>query len=700
MKKHSTDNQKIKNIFDEYRTGIVVPLGALYSKNHTAIGEFPALAELAEFCRKTGLSIIQLLPVNDTGTQSSPYSGLSAFALHPVYISLTDLPEFSKAYASDASFAGTYDNFIKNNPYKNRYDYDAVLNEKINMLRTLYASTETAESGKPSAELSAWIQENQWIIPYAVYKNLKWKYMQSSWKSWQKEDRFVHKDEIISRWNKAADKTEHLFYAWTQMRASQQFASAADKVHSEGIILKGDMPILMNEDSCDAWAQPEIFNQSLRAGAPVDGENAKGQNWGFPTYNWKYIKSTDYAWWKERLASAARYYSAYRLDHILGFFRIWAVPERDTTAVLGHAEPCCPVTRDELHNAGFDDGRITWLSQPHVQTGIIEDITWNHDSAHKILKTCMTLIPDEEMWRFNKNIKGDKDIYEFDFGTLCSKDAANRIKERLAEQWLNRCLIEIEENKFVPVWTYASSSSWQTLSGDEKNKLQNIFNSEKKAEEKLWQEQASDILGALTGSVDMVACGEDLGVTLDCLPSVMKSNTILSLRVVRWSREWNKDGQPYIPFNSYPRLSVTTTSVHDSPTIREWWEKDPYAAELFVKTNPAAFGIRTDEVPSRRFESNEAGMYKAFTQETAKCILTATAESGSLWCIHPLQDFLYMNKTYWLEKAAGERINVPGSVNAFNWAYRIPAPIEQIEKDEELIGKIKSITDKHIGVKK
>ena len=227
MKKLSTDNQKTKNIFDEYRTGIVVPLGALYSQNHTAIGEFPALAELTAFCRKAGLSIIQLLPVNDTGTQTSPYSGLSAFALHPVYISLTALPEFSKVYASDASFAGIYDNFIKKNPYKSRYDYSAVLNAKTDMLRALYASTEIAETGEPSAELSAWIKENKWIIPYAVYKNLKWQYMQSSWKSWQKEDIALHPDEITSRWNKTADKTKHLFYAWTQMRASQQFAAAA-----------------------------------------------------------------------------------------------------------------------------------------------------------------------------------------------------------------------------------------------------------------------------------------------------------------------------------------------------------------------------------------------------------------------------------------------------------------------------------------
>ena len=661
-----------------------MPLGALYSKKYPAIGEFPALSEFVQFCKKAGLTIIQLLPVNDTGTQSSPYSGLSAFALNPVYISMTDLPEFSKTRSSDKQFSDKYDSYNNNNPYSHRYKYDVILNTKIELLRMLYGSTETAKTGKPSAELIAWIKKNQWIIPYAVYKNLKWKYMQASWKSWKPADRIITGSEIAARWDKADDKKEHLFYAWTQMRAAQQFAQAASEVRKAGIILKGDMPILMNEDSCDAWSQPEIFNQTLRAGAPVDGENPQGQNWGFPTYNWKYLKSTDYAWWKERLVSAAQYYDAYRLDHILGFFRIWAVPERDTTAVLGHTDPYRAVTREELYEAGFDSGRVRWLSQPHVETGVIQNITWNYDTAHKILATCMTQLANEELWIFNSGIRGDKDIYELNFGNLCSEDTAKRIKEQLAHSWLNRCLIEIEKDMFVPLWTYTSSTSWTTLSDVEKQKLQNMFASLADNEQKLWEKQASDILKALTSSVNMTACGEDLGVNLPCLPPVMKDNNILSLRVVRWARKWDKDGQPYVPFSEYPELSVTTTSVHDSTTIREWWEQDTYAASLFAKTYPGSFDSRKE-------------LHKSFTAETARSILSAAATSESLWCIHPLQDFLYMNKSYWLETPADERINIPGTVSPFNWTYRMPVQIETIEKDNELILNIKAIAEKHIG---
>jgi 4-alpha-glucanotransferase len=674
----------MKNIPIEKRTGVVVPLGALYSQSHTVIGEFPSLAELIPFCRKAGLSVIQLLPVNDTGTQSSPYSGLSAFALHPIYISLADLPEFPSLYKTDAAFAEKYDKFIQDCPYSNRYRYDAVLSAKTSLLRAVFDSTESAAEGTASKELSSWIADNPWIESYAVYKNLKWKYMQATWKAWKPEDCSLSHDEIHARWTAKKEKKDHLFHAWTQMRAAQQFAAAADKVRKAGIILKGDMPILMNDDSCDAWAEPAIFNQSLRAGAPVDGENPAGQNWGFPVYNWKYLKSQNYAWWKDRLASAAHYYGAYRLDHILGFFRIWAVPSRDTTAILGHTEPYKAITRRELNDAGFDDGRIRWMSQPHVPTGLIEDITWNHDIAHKILETCMTQLPGEELWLFRQEISGDKDIYDLDFSSLVNEDASNRIKKALAGKWLDRSFIEIEKDAFVPLWTYTVSTAWNTLSGDEKNRLQNMIGTEHAEEEKLWEQQASDILKALTSSVNMVPCGEDLGVNLACLPPVMKANNILSLRVVRWAREWSQNGQPYVPFASYPLLSVTTTSVHDSPTIRQWWEEDRGAADLFARTY------------SQDFAGIDAGR---FTPETAERILSAAAESGSAWCIHPLQDYLYMNKAYWLEKSCDERVNVPGSVSEFNWTYRLPASLETLEKDTALIHKIKQVAQKHDGGK-
>ncbi len=678
-------------------TGISIPLGAISTKKNTVIGEFTVLPDFAAFCRKSGIGLIQLLPVNDTGTQSSPYSGLSAFALHPIYIDLMQVPEFDGLYASDKAFAKNYDTFVKENPYdgKGRYNYDAILNRKDELLRVLYASTKIAKDGKADDELEKWIKKNPWIVNYAVYKSLKYKYMQASWKFWDEKDQNLSESEIKSRWTSAKNSAENLFYAWTQMRAAQQFKKAADAVKKEGLLLKGDMPILMNEDSCDAWALPGIFNQNLRAGSPVDNENPTGQNWGFPTYNWAYLKENDYSWWKERLKSAEQYYSAYRLDHILGFFRIWAIPTRDTTAVLGHTDPYVPISRGDFNEAGFGDDRIRWLSQPHVPTGAVENITWNHDAATKIMEKFCDRIGGEELWLFKKSIQGDKDIYESDLSEFCQGDAEGRVKDILSRFWKDRAFIEISDGLFVPLWTYSESTGWKSLSYDEQGRLRYLIEMAEKNQNRLWETQSDEILSALTNSVNMIPCGEDLGANLPCLPGVMAKNQILSLCVYRWSRRWNvQPEKPFIHFSELPKLSVCTSSVHDSTTLRQWWDEDKEGVNLFVRTYPQYFGIEAWDNEAKNRTANEP-----YSPEKGRAFLTALSDANSDFCIHPFQDFLSIEKKYWLSDADAERVNIPGTVSDFNWTYRIPALLEDIASDESLVAKIKGIADAHNGGK-
>lgn len=674
----------IKNKTKE--TGVVVPLGALYTKENPVIGEYPDLAVFAGFCKKAGINIIQLLPVNDTGTQSSPYSGLSAFALHPIYIRLNDIPEFKEVYDAQNVFKQRYDNLFEKNNYKLRYNYSEILVEKEKLLSKIYESTETCLTGVPEKKLADWISKNPWIKVYSVYKNLKHNYEQASWKSWHEEDQKKSEEEILKLWETKAFVKEHLFHAWCQMIAAEQFSAAVAAVHEMGIKIKGDMPILMNDDSCDAWAFPQFFNQNLRAGSPVDGENPTGQNWGFPTYNWKNLKACDYSWWKERLQLSENYYDAYRLDHILGFFRIWAIPDTDANAVNGHTEPYAFLKTENLYELGFDDDRIRWLSLPHIPTGAIEDITWNHDTAHKILKVFCDKIEGEELWRFKKSVKGSQQIYWTNLSNFCEDDAANRIRQKLVEYWSNRTLLEVAKNKYVPLYTYFNSTSWQTLNQNEKNILEAEFSAIEEKNVALWKKQSSEILKALTQAVDMVPCGEDLGVNIPCVPEVMDKNNILGLRVVRWTRNWSENGQPFVPFNDYTPLSVTTTSVHDSSTIRQWWNDDKNDIQAFVFANAKDFGIEQDW--------NKAGevAYSEFTPELAEKIMTVSAKSASIWYISPLQDFLYMNKKYWLENAADERINIPGTVSNFNWTYRLPVELSELENDSELINKIKTIS--------
>lgn len=664
-------------------TGTAVPLGALYTKENPCIGEYPDLIPFADFCKECGLELIQLLPVNDTGTQSSPYSGLSAFALHPIYIRIKDIAGFPELYNSSTKFQKLYNTFIEENKYSGRYNYTKILNQKNELLKLLYEQTQTWQNGKPEPELEKFIKSNPWLITYCVYKNLKWNYMQASWKTWHLDDQQKTPEEIKKLWDTKAFKKEHLFYAWQQLVASGQFKTAVNYVKKSGILLKGDMPILMNEDSCDAWANPQFFNQNLRAGSPADGENPCGQNWGFPTYNWKNLKENDYSWWKERLNVASKYYDAYRLDHILGFFRIWAIPETDCNALTGHTEPFASFKKDDLYELGFDDDRIRWLCKPHIPTGIIEDITWNHELAHKILETLCVQLPGEELWLFKDSIKGSKQIQKADFTEFCNdENAEKRIKDALIKKWSDRALLEVSKNKIIPMWTYGSSTAWGTLNKTEQESLTKLFENINKKNEKLWKKQAEEIFTAITKN-KMIPCGEDLGVGIECVPQTMKKFDILGLRVVRWSREWAEEAQPYVPFEKYEPLSVTTTSVHDSSTIRQWWKDEKESVQAFIKANEELFeedeAVRTGAGP------------EVFSPEIAECILKASASAASLWYIPPLQDFLYLNQKYYLENADDERINVPGSVNEFNWTYRIPCAVEVLTKDRSLIEKIKKI---------
>lgn len=671
----------MKEYYNKKMIGVVVPLGALYTKDNEPIGEFPDLVPFASFCKKNDFSIIQLLPINDTGTQSSPYSGLSAFALHPIYIRIKDIPSFDELYKSNQKLKSLYDKYISTFKYSNRYDYDGIQVAKYEILKELYSLLPIVKDGKTDENLSKWINNNKWVKTYCVYKNLKWNYAQSSWKSWHKNDQLMDEEEIKKQWNTLAFKKDHLFYAWLQMIAANQFEKAVEQVHQMSIILKGDMPILMNEDSCDAWAYPQYFNQNLKAGAPSDGENAKGQNWGFPTYNWKNLKEDDYSWWKNRLTVASKYYDAYRLDHILGFFRIWSIPSSDVYALNGHTEPYSAIKKTVLYEKGFNDDRIRWLSQPHIPTSAIENITWNHEKAHEILRLFATQIENQELWLFNKKLKGSNEIKDTDFAKLCSPEAEYKIKEILINYWSDRTLLEVTANNFIPLWTYSSSTSWKSLNQFEHSILQELFTELDGKNVKNWKKQADDIFSSLIPSVKMIPCGEDLGVNIECVPKTMIEHGILGLRVLRWCRDWGKQNQPYQNFDDYTKLSVTTTSVHDSSTIRQWWNDEKDSVKEFIKASYPAFGIELNQ--NENFENAlEEKAYNLsrtdFTPEISEIIMKISNETSSIWSISPLQDYLYSNKSLWLERPEDERINIPGTVTKFNWTYRIPTELENL----------------------
>jgi 4-alpha-glucanotransferase len=630
------------------------------------VGEFPDLVEFAQWCVRTGLGLIQLLPVNDTGYESSPYSALTAFALHPLYLRIGDLPEA-------ADYSEDLEEIRRRFSQKERFPYNEILRAKMELLRKIYAAhkTEIAERAAPGGTLGQWIDTNPWVKEYAVYRRLKEKNNEKSWKEWEAY-RIITAKDIQALWGKAELRGEHLFWAWLQEALDTQFSRAAAALAEAGICLEGDLPILMNEDSCDVWAHGEYFRRDLSAGAPPDMYSPSGQNWGFPIYDWEAQAKDNYAWWRQRLKTAEKYYRAYRIDHVLGFFRIWASPRTDNSSVRGRFVPAVPVSAQDLTDLGFDESRIRWLSLPHIPTGEV----WNAlregcrdnpgaaaPEAERVFSSALDRIGQEELWLFKDAIRGEKDIEALGFHPAA--------RDYLIGAWHNRLFFEYEQGQFAPMWFCRNSRAYASLSGEERRRLEDLLEKNRIDSEAIWEKQGERLLKILAASSSMLPCAEDLGAVPDCVPRVLTKLKILGLRVIRWFRDWNTEGQPYIPLEEYPELSVCTPSVHDSSTLREWWDREADQEHFCCFIG----------VPS---------LPRIYNPGAAKIILHKAAAAASRFRVFQIQDLLHLSPKWYAPDPGSERINVPGTANDFNWTYRLPASVLILSQDEDLI---KAITE-------
>ena len=654
--------------------GTVIPVGALRSKENSGVGEFLDLPEFGELCKNMGIKLIQLLPVNDTGYQDSPYFALTAFALHPLYLRISELPEL-KALDSgaakdfEAKIAAIRGQFED----EKRFPYLKILRAKIGLLREIYSlsSKQIIESAKGNSPFAAWIKANAWVKEYAVFRRLKEINEEKSWKDWT-EHKTPVKSEIEALWNDPKLQEVHLFWVWVQEALDRQFSQAAKSLNDMGLILKGDLPILINEDSCDVWAHPEIFNLELSAGAPPDMYDAKGQNWGFPTFNWQAQEKDNFSWWKARLKTAEKYYSAYRIDHVLGFFRIWSSSRNDvsSSSVLGRYIPYASISQKDLEKLGFDKDRIRWMSLPHLSTSDVWEALkadWHGPeeelphAAGRIFTLALDRIGHEELWLFKDSIKGSKDIEILDIHP--------KAKEFLEKEWGNRLFLEYEEGNFVSTWFYMDTRAYNSLSVEEKERLSELLIKKQNESEKIWEKEGKKLLSVLVSSSSMMPCAEDLGAVPLCVPKVLGELGIKGLRVVRWFREWDKIGQPYVPFEEYPELTICTPAVHDSSTLREWWDR---------------------EVDQEHFTSflGLPSLPRVYNPGTAKVILFKIAGAVSRYRVFQFQDLLHLSNRWYSSDPAEERVNVPGTLSEFNWTWRMPASVENIAKDEDLIKTI------------
>ncbi len=616
-------------------TGVLVPLSGLRSRTSFGIGEFADLPLLGQWCHAAGIGLIQLLPINDTGFEPSPYSALSAYALHPVYLRLSDLAGYA-AVKADAETLRAATNALA------RVGHQSVWGQKQKLLRRVFDA-----AGFVAAQAETWLQERPWGRVYAVFSALRERYLRAGWQSWP-EHRQPDAAEIQSLWKELG--ADALFQVWLQIECERQFGAAVAELKKLGITLKGDIPILLNEDSADVWAHPEYFDLGLRAGAPPDGMNPEGQNWGFPVYRWDNLAKDNYQWWKDRLEHAARFYGAYRIDHVLGFFRIWATPATNFNAQLGLYQPTPSLTAAQLGQLGFDAGRITWMSEPHIFGMEVRDRLGQ--DAPLAIEKAMVRIGNEDLYRFSPAIQGEKDLQ-----ALPLSDAT---RDTLIHWFRNRTLLRLHDGTYTAAAHYYSTRAYDSLGNEERWNFERLIHDTQDAVQGQWEEQGRRLLSFLKSCTSMLVCAEDLGSIPACVPGVLSGLGILGLRIIRWARDWNTPGQPYIPVSQYPALSVCTPSVHDTSTLRQWWDEEKNHHAFL-----AAVGLSAaDDGP--------------LTPVLAQRVVQGILGTSSQLCILALQDLFTLDARFLTANPADERVNTPGTVTEANWAYRMLPYLEDL----------------------
>ncbi len=496
-------------------SGTAVPVFSLRGKDDFGVGEFKDIRPLADWASSCGMNVLQFLPVNDTTLTRSkldsyPYNAVSAFALHPQYISLSDagvmLRKKDKATAAELDALPAL-------------DYERVNSEKERLLRKAYTSfRKSLDNPELRKDYDRFMNRNrEWLLPYSVFSCIRDERGTSDFASWGEYAVYSRRKA-----KEYADAHEHEtgFYFYEQFILDRQLKDARDYAHSKGICLKGDLPIGISRCSVDAWTHPELFRLDSQAGAPPDFFSVDGQNWGFPTYNWEKMAEDGFAWWKKRMRRLGEYFDCLRIDHILGFFRIWEIPRPFRSGLTGHFNPALPYSGQELEDKGFHIGE---------------------DTAFFVRKDA---VKDE-------NLRPD---------VLFLEDPR-------------------KSGFFHPAIAGKESTAYTKLDGGMKKVYDTLYEDFfYHRHERFWRDGAMRKLPQLLKSTGMLVCGEDLGMIPGCVPEVMKELRILSLEIQRMPKKY---GEEFADPAQYPYLSVCATGTHDTSNLRSWWREDKDATRRY-----------------------------------------------------------------------------------------------------------------------
>lgn len=636
-------------------------------------GEFLDIKLLVDFAVEAGLHLIQLLPVNDTSVNgmwwdSYPYSSLSVFALHPLYLRLQEISEYMPQSIKEEIESAKEKLDLK------QVDYDATMATKLSIAKKVFYLEKDEVFG--SIEYKKFFWENQtWLKPYAAFCFLRDFFGTSDHSQWG-----VYSSFSAEKLEKLVSTTsEHFntiaFNYYLQYHLHLQLSEAAEYARINRVILKGDLPIGVDRNSVDTWVNPTLFRMNTSTGAPPDYFDKNGQNWGFPTYNWEEMSKDNYGWWRARLTQMAKYFTAYRIDHVLGFFRIWELPDHAATGLMGKFRPSIPLSQEELEQEGIWD--FNKLSKPYISCHTLQEkfgTRWAEFASRFFNEYEHSCYEFKEEYNTEKKIVKQLGLSTESTSSLVQE--LQETKKKLIELIQEVILLQDLEDPqmFYPRFNLEQTYSFKGLDDGSKHALQRLYHDYYfQRQEGLWRENALKTLPVLLNSSNMLACGEDLGLIPACVQPVLQELGLIGLRIQRMP---STPGIEFAVPANYEYATVCAPSCHDSTTLRAWWEEDQDRRARFFRDVLSFVGNPPDKC--------EPTIVHAVIQQHM--------EAPAMWSILPLQDILALKEVYAQRPAKEETINDPTNPRHY-WQFRLHVSLESLLTDSELINLVKELVE-------
>lgn len=651
-------------LYNRKLAGTQVPVFSLRTRKSAGIGDFGDLKTMIDFVASTGQKVLQLLPINDTTithtwTDSYPYSCISVFAIHPQYADLHALPELKDAKArAEAEKTRAELNAL------DKIDYEKVNDFKINYLRQIF--NQEGEKMMKTAEYKAFFLDTElWLVPYAQYSYLRDKNGTADFNQWPDHQVWDEAERKALADPKTAAYKNVAFFYFVQFVLDRQMQEAHEHAKAKGVILKGDIPIGVNRNGCDVWTEPKYFNLNGQAGAPPDDFSANGQNWGFPTYNWFEMLKDGCQWWNRRFQNMARYFDAYRIDHVLGFFRIWEIPVHSVHGLLGQFAPALAMSREEIESYGlhFQEDRFT---RPFITDWVLDRVF--HERAGEVKEKYLDRL-DDERYQMKPEVDTQRKV------EALFADVTNE-KELWLRDGLYALISDVlfvrdhtNPGVFHPRISAQLDFIYESLYDNDKAAFNRLYNDYfYRRNNQFWYQEAMKKLPKLVQATRMLVCAEDLGMVPDCVPWVMDELKILSLELQSMPKD------PSVKFGHLsrnPYRSVCTISSHDMPTLRMWWDENIQRTQEYYNTMLYRQGPAPHPLPGW----------------LASDIISRHLTSPSMLCILSIQDWLATDEALRLPDADAERINIPANPKHY-WRYRMHLNIEDLAADKRFVQNI------------